>query len=389
MKQTPLNPHQNPADEVRTLYYLIYNVQGDTKSPVKAPPETYYFSKMEKNHGISIKDQEISIEETIQKISIPYATDQHKPSAHAGRHSALMPCYKPLEGYRSRKGGITFNRTESMGQPMSVPCGRCIGCRITRTREWAIRCIHEAQMHEHNCFITLTYSPENLPEYGTLVKHHFQDFMKRLRKHYGGKKIRYYMCGEYGADGERPHYHACLFGLDFEDLEEFSRGPAGPIYTSEVLSNLWKHGFHTIGEVTWDSAAYVARYVIKKKFGNDTFDYDIVDPGTGEVLFSRVPEYTTMSLKPGIGATWYKKYVTDVFPDDFIIHDGNRYTTPRYYRTQLEKDDPELAEQLKLRRIAIAMSNIDNTPERLAIREEIQDLKVKKLTRQYEEKNDT
>ena len=115
-----------------------------------------------------------------------------------------MACYTPLKGYRSTeltkngKRKIVFNRNHGFADlPVTVPCGQCIGCRLERSRQWAIRCTHEASLWEKNCFITLTYNDENLPKDGSLDVTHFQKFMKRLRKKHGAG-IRFYHCGEYG-----------------------------------------------------------------------------------------------------------------------------------------------------------------------------------------------
>ena len=128
--------------------------------------------------------------------------------------------------------------------------------------------MHEAQMHENNCFITLTINPEELEKRKnkwSLDHREFQLFMKRLRKKYG--EVRFYMCGEYGEENKRPHYHACLFGVEFEDKELHRVRRGIPLYKSETLNKLWKLGFCTIGDVTFESAAYVARYIMKKVTG--------------------------------------------------------------------------------------------------------------------------
>ena len=177
-----------------------------------------------------------------------------------------MACYHPLIAYRSRekskngKYGLSFSiKNGYYDLKVQVPCGQCIGCRLEKSRQWAIRCVHEAQMHEENCFITLTYNKESLPADGSLRKRDFQLFMKRLRKECG-EGIRYYMCGEYGAKYERPHYHICLFGYDFKDKYIWDERDKVPLYRSTKLEKLWTLGFSTIGEVTFQSAAYVAPY---------------------------------------------------------------------------------------------------------------------------------
>jgi hypothetical protein len=134
-----------------------------------------------------------------------------------------MPCYFPITAWRSKDGKneagkwpVVFKPTAGyLDKELKLPCGRCIGCRLERSRQWAVRCVHEASLHEKNCFITLTYSPENLPKDGSLDVSHFQKFMKRFRKRFG-PGIRFFHCGEYGESLSRPHYHACIFGFDFE-----------------------------------------------------------------------------------------------------------------------------------------------------------------------------
>lgn len=307
-----------------------------------------------------------------------------------------MPCYRPLTAYRSRektKTGrhrIIFKKEDAL--PMSelqLPCGQCIGCRLERSRQWAIRCVHEASQHEENSFITLTYNEENLPPDGGLVKKHFQLFMKRFRKKYEGKKIRYFHCGEYGEKNLRPHYHACIFGHDFTDREIFKTNNNINIYTSNALSNLWPYGFATVGNVTFDSAAYVARYVMKKVTGKDaetlkpgqiTLPYERLDPETGE-LIKVIPEYTTMSRRPGIGSSWYKKYESDVYPDDFIIINGAKMQPPKFYDSMYEHL-PEIKEKRITRAI---QKRADNTPERLATRERCKLAQIVQLQRLLED----
>lgn len=123
-----------------------------------------------------------------------------------------MACTRPLPCYKTPSGKIVFSPVQG-AVPAQVPCGQCIGCRLAHSRDWATRCMHEAHMHESSSFITLTYSPEHLPENGSLVRKHFTDFLKRLRKALGSVKIRYFGCGEYGSKLERPHYHAIIVGL--------------------------------------------------------------------------------------------------------------------------------------------------------------------------------
>lgn len=237
-------------------------------------------------------------------------------------------------------------------------------------------------MHEVSCFVTLTYSPEKLPVGGSLNKKHFQDFMKRLRKKHGSK-IRFFHCGEYGDQLDRPHYHAIIFGLDFADKKRHSKNERGEqLYKSETLEKLWGHGFCLIGAVTDQSTAYVARYIVKKVTGkNAATHYQKLDPATGEI-FNLQPEYVTMSRRPGIGASWYAKYASSVFPSDHVVIRGKEAGPPKYYRKILEVDDPKLSETLRFKRIrSAAKRKADNTPERLLVKEECRKAKTRSLKR--------
>lgn len=301
-----------------------------------------------------------------------------------------MPCYHPLSGYRSRKGGLTFRKSESIGQAMHVPCGQCIGCRLLKSQTWATRIVHEAQMHPENCFLTLTYRPEDLPDYGSLKKEHVQKFLKRLRKDLTPKKIRYYYCGEYGEKLSRPHYHLCLFNHEFPDkIRHRYDQKTGWQYISQHLTKLWPYGFHEIGTLNYASAGYAARYCLKKINGQRAAThYEYVDPDTGEIQHLQA-EYTDMSRgrKPGqgIGGPWYAKYHKDAFPSDYLINNGTHIPVPQYYRDQLKKDHPILAEKLRKKRIKTARKHAkDNTPERLETREQCKIAQTTRLTRNYE-----
>jgi len=251
---------------------------------------------------------------------------------------------------------------------MTVSCGQCIGCRLERSRQWAVRCMHEASQHSENSFLTLTYRDLSLPEGGTLVKRDFQNFMKRLRKKYSGRKVRFFHCGEYGDSLGRPHYHALLFGLDFEDKLLHKKSNSGDdIFTSKILDSVWQLGHAYIGSVTFESAAYVARYCLKKRTGHSADEhYEFIDPDTGEV-FNRQPEYITMSLKPGIGAGWFDNFKSDVFPNDEVIVNGLKVKPPRYYVRRLS--EPELI-LLRKKRLG-TFNRADQTPERLIAREAV------------------
>jgi hypothetical protein len=314
-----------------------------------------------------------------------------------------MTCYGPLTAYRSAvknpsgKRGIVFDKAKSIdGIELEIACGQCIGCRLSRSAQWAVRCMHEASQHEQNCFITLTYNDEHLPQHGSLVREHFQKFVKRLRARNPGQKIRVYYCGEYGEQQRRPHYHALLFGFDFADKQLISqrlikKAPKAAVkagwihsdtyirlWSSDLLTEVWGMGLCSVGEVTFDSAAYVARYIMKKMTGDAADDHYLhIDPMTGE-CWPLTPEFNGMSLKPAIGLDWFEKYRADVFPHDFVLVDGKKLGVPKYYTKRLEAFDAIAHEKIKATRKKKAKEHWrDCTPERLATREECTKAKLK------------
>lgn len=293
-----------------------------------------------------------------------------------------MACFHPLDAFQSLstkengKRHISF-KWFANSKSIKLPCGQCIGCRLERSRQWAIRCIHEASLYEDNCFITLTYNDQHKPDDDSLDVRHFQLFMKRLRKRFGAG-IRFFHCGEYGETFGRPHYHACLFNFDFQDKVEWKRSNGVPIFTSDSLSELWPYGFSTVGSVTFESAAYVARYILKKVNG-DLADDHYFDSSTGVY---RKPEYTTMSRRPGIGKGWFDKYSSDVFPSDFVVINGTKMRPPKYYDRQFEIVAPDEFEEIRDKRERSALVHVDNnTPDRLKVRETVQLRRLEKLPR--------
>lgn len=235
----------------------------------------------------------------------------------------------------------------NVASPVDLPCGQCIGCRLERSRDWATRIMHEASLHDRSSFITLTYEDLHLPKCGTLVKKHVQDFLKRFRKIHS---CRFFGCGEYGDRNGRPHYHLCIFGWDFPDRVFFKRENGYNLYISPELSKYWTFGNNIVGNLTFESAAYVARYCLKKVTGPSAQAYyERVDPGTGEIT-AITPEYCHMSLKPGIGARWFERWQSDCYPSDEVIVRGHSCGTPRFYDKLLEKVDPVLYKQVKDRR---------------------------------------
>jgi len=262
---------------------------------------------------------------------------------------------------------------------------------------WAMRIVHEASLHvDHfgNSWITLTYRGKSecdldqlakghyVPDDYSLDKKHFQKFIKRLRRHYP-QKIRYFMCGEYGDENLRPHYHACLFNCSFHDLVVEQSGQGITTYSSPTLQKLWPYGFSTIGELNYDTAAYTAGYILKKITGNLAMDAYLRSDEYG-VAFWVVSPYVTMSLKPGIGADFYEKFKDDFFPSDEspVPGKGIINKVPRYYETILADQNPKLLEVVKaVRQEFIKAHGADFTPERLKAKYECQKARQKRKQR--------
>ena len=202
--------------------------------------------------------------------------------------------------------------------------------------------------------------------------------MKDLRKHFYPKLVRFFHCGEYGDDTSRPHYHSCLFGIEFEDQYIWRYQNEKPIYRSETLESIWRKGICTVSPLNWKTAAYTARYIMKKINGPDALHH-YVDQDTGACL---KPEYITMSLKPGLGSSWFDKYHTDLYPSDEVILNGKRYPVPRYYDKKLELINPDLLVKMKAKRLAFALEHSkDQTPDRLQVRKTCKEKQLTHLHR--------
>lgn len=233
--------------------------------------------------------------------------------------------------------------------------------------------MHERQMYDDACFVTLTYEGGQLPG-PSLIYRHFQLFMKKLRRH-SVQRPRFFMCGEYGDRYGRPHFHACLFGVSFPDRVYLRTLPSGfKIYRSPTLESLWDKGYSSVGDVSFESAAYVARYCMKKVTGNNAaIHYNRVDDRTGEEVDIE-PEFAHMSLKPGLGANWFEKYGREVYPADQVVINGVVCKPPRRYDEWL-KANPEVFSELDV--ISVEQSRLDkaalvahdNTADRLNVRE--------------------
>lgn len=258
-----------------------------------------------------------------------------------------------------------------------VKCGQCMECRLAYSREWAIRMSHEMHMHDRYCFLTLTYDDLNLPRYGQLVKRDLQLFFKRLRKSFG--PFRYVACGEYGELHRRPHFHVALYGLDFtSDRIEYGQGIKGdPIYVSPSLALIWgKSVFpfgHSIGSLTFESCAYIGRYITKRVSGVGASPLPLAaDADTAELIMPN-PEFLLCSK--GIGKGWFRDFfLTDVYPHARVItSQGTPAPVPRYYKSLLRELGGDMAIDMSYRASAnlerdLDKRNFENLPERRAAR---------------------
>lgn len=240
---------------------------------------------------------------------------------------------------------------------IDLPCGKCIGCRLERSRQWAVRAVKESQCHLENCFITLTYDPEHLPKNGSLNPDDLTKFIKRFRQKIAPAKIKYIAVGEYGDKTSRPHYHLLIFGYNFKDLKKVSAknaetGVLSVRRHSEDLYKLWKMGLVSCDKVTFESCAYVARYNLKKVNGKKAADY----------YGDRVPEF--LHCSNGIGREWYNSYgYTDTRATDSILINGIESKLPRYFDKLHEEMDPVSYFEVKNKRREMLAKK---SPEELA-----------------------
>lgn len=306
-----------------------------------------------------------------------------------------LTCFHPLTAYRSNefnretgKYGCTFNPTKALieGSSFKLPCGQCRGCRFDKAQHWAIRCAHEAQMHDRCCFLTLTYEDGNLPVDYSVKKRELQLFNMRVQKAFGRGK-RYFGVGEYGEQDGRPHYHELGFGFDFsEDRKLHAVRDGFNVWRSAKLEELWPFGFSEIGSLTPQSAGYVARYCMKKITGDLSREHYLRPSPVDGKMHTVEPEFALMSRRPGIGATWFDRYKSDCFPSDFVIVDGRKKPVPRYYVSKLAEIEAKFVKRERLRKDlkdleARRRRRADKTRERLAVRESVFASKLSRLGR--------
>lgn len=262
-----------------------------------------------------------------------------------------------------------------------IPCGDCIGCQEKYSKEWAVRCMLEAQRYPENYFITLTYDEFHLPMEGelvnpktgeifeddgtwltgTLIPEHMKKFIKDIRAywkyHYKHDGIRFFACGEYGGQSQRPHYHLIMFNLPLKakDLKVYKANKDGTIlYTHPIIEKIWGKGFITIAQVNWDTCAYTARYVMKKMKGKIPIEESFRS--------GKIPEFIRMSRMPGIASDYFDENAKAIFENDEIVINGHKekiqpVKPPRYFDKKYDIIYHDHMEQIKKTRKRIANEN--------------------------------
>lgn len=305
-----------------------------------------------------------------------------------------MSCFHPLVGYRQKGSSdklIIVRAKEDVKdfvfppkdfqvrhryETLTVPCGKCIGCRLDYSRTWANRMMLELPYHDSAYFVTLTYDDDYVPVHEylsnevdpdtgevigepvfepslSLEPDHVQKFMKRLRRqqdyYYGNQDISFYFVGEYGSSTCRPHYHAIIYGLRLDDLQVFRVSDGNTTYRSSTLEKLWSFGFSSVGSVTWETCAYCARYMLKKQKGNTAAIYD---------YFNVYPEFSRCSLKPAIGKRWYDEHKDECYEyDEIILSTAKRSVKakpPAYFDAMYDLEFPERMKEIKANRRMVA-----------------------------------
>jgi hypothetical protein len=253
-------------------------------------------------------------------------------------------------------------------KPITVTCGDCRSCRLEYARTWGVRGLLELQDHDRASFITLTFRDEDLPVDGSLDVKHWQRFHARFRKHHG--PARYIAAGEYGADEDdrrRPHYHAILYGHHFPDRYPVDTNELGQvIYRSPLLEERWGQGAAYVGDVTFESIGYVARYTMKKQRGKGTPDgwtphdhYTWHTRPNSMVVETVKPEFMVTSRRPGIGRAWFDKWKNDVYPHDELIVNGRPQRPPKYFDRLMEQHEPDAWRRIRVARQLKAEASID------------------------------
>lgn len=301
-----------------------------------------------------------------------------------------MPCRSPLPVYRDHFGRTTIKRPAVQYTMYNVPCGGCRDCRLTKAREWAIRCYHEQQFHAETWMLDLTFETNPL----TIAKSDLQGFVKNLRnaredRTYKYPNLRYFGVGEYGSKFSRPHYHVIVFGLQPRNPYYWRRSKNGTLlYRDEDIEQRWGKGFVTLSKFDTKGAAYAARYTMKKQTGEkskDHYVHQVLDPKTGELLkeIQIQPEFQLSSRNPAIGRDWIEKYWEETFNNGYVMFKGKKVAIPRYYFTWLAAAHPLVHQKVMAERFEHVPER--ETADRMKNAAKARDARTRTLKRNYEE----
>lgn len=244
-----------------------------------------------------------------------------------------MACHEPVSAwlFNCPEGRSVSFRVPKSGdssfEPVSLPCGKCLGCLADRAMAWSIRAYLESTMWRRNSFITLTYDDDHLPPDNKISKKSLQDFFKRVRKKY---TVRYLACGEYGSRTRRPHYHALIFGHDFRCPDEYVVNANGDLCSPD-LEQFWKLGQSLVTPLSLGTCMYVCGYVQKKVGDPDSFP-----------LFSK---------NPPIGKPWFDEHYENVYRLGFVTIEGKKFPLPPQF---FEWDNSSHMDILKFDRMSRA-----------------------------------
>lgn len=315
------------------------------------------------------------------------------------------PIYKIVSGQTERihpMQGRSPIVDQWITEYIEIPCGKCIECRLAYSRQWADRCMLEAKSWEHNHFLTLTYNEENLTQaqqidlgtgevfkapYATLVPEDLTKFMKDLRRyykyHYGHDNIRFYACGEYGDKSGRPHFHVIVFNLPINDLVYFHTNHAhDKLYLSDTIAEIWGKGHVIVGDVTWNSAAYTARYVMKKIKGPEAKDI--------YASMGLVPEFVRMSRREGIGKAYYEENKDKIYQHDEIVITNAKglaktIKPSKYYDRLYDIEEPEIMAAIKAKRQELAKESMQIALSKTSLsKDEYLEMRERKKIKQVE-----
>lgn len=311
-----------------------------------------------------------------------------------------MSCFHPLRAWKVGDS-ITFRRPKKQGancEELQLPCSKCIGCLLDKASDYAVRCWCEAKNWENNCFITLTYNNKNLPENGMLCKKDVQDFMKRLRYFHEGieewtnpqtgkreKPIRYLLCGEYGPNGtHRPHYHILIFNWRPEKLKFWKYNFRGEkLYKCDELykkdpkkPGIWGKGFVTVGDLTYESACYVARYCSKKLFKG--IKHETLKKAEIQ------PEFILLSRNGGIGLKYWQEHKNQILNTGIMIKQKNK-RIPKYFERKFKELDENSFNKYRLKKILRGKLEFKRQLDKTSLTEseykEAQERKLKNATK--------